>query len=172
MIRRLFSRAGLALALTSTVAPAIADVACPVTQSVYTDKETGFRLSFRPLQSWEQSGMVLAIFDIETRDGHELWGEIRTNMGTSRDTGVIYDGCPPPGPEDAPSEDQLEACRVWEGLVYSVEGNQIGAFPIEGDKAPPSLLFTDLGRQLRYAIFSSPGDEPWDQLWLTSCPPG
>ncbi|WP_112309146.1 hypothetical protein [Pseudogemmobacter bohemicus] len=160
------------IALAGMAAPAIAEVACPPERAVYAHEDSGFRISFRPMKSWEQTGMTVAIFDVELQDGRNLWGVIRTNMGTSRDTGQIYLGCPIPGPDEGPTEEELEACRVWEGLVYSVEANQIGAFPVEGEKAPPSLLFTDLGRQLRYEIFDSPGDEPWDQLWLTTCPPG
>lgn len=168
----MIARAGVLIALMGMTSPALADVACPPDRAVYSDKETGFRLSFRPMQPWEQTGMRLAIFDIELKDGRELWGAISTNMGTSRDTGQIYLGCPPPGPEDFDIEVQPETCRIWEGLVYSVEANSVGPFPVEGEKAPPSLLFTDLGRQLRYEILESPGDEPWDQLWLTSCRPG
>lgn len=165
-------RAAAALALTGIAAPAFADLACRPERAIYAHEETGFRVSFRPLQSWEETGMTLAIFDVELQDGRNLWGVISSNMGTSRDLGQIYEGCPPPGPEDAPSDEVLAACLVWEGVVYSVEDNQIGAFPVEGETAPQSLLFTDLGRKLRYAIFDSPGDEPWDQLWLTACASG
>lgn len=158
----------LGLALTT---PAYAEVACQPERAIYAHEESGFRLSFRPPESWEQTGMTIAVFDVALRDGRTLWGVIRSGMGTSRDVGQIFSGCPRPGPEDVWDEDALLECQVWQGVVYAVEGDRVSAFPADGAKAPRSLLFSDLGRQLRYEIFDSPGEEPWDQLFLAACPP-
>ncbi|VDC31762.1 hypothetical protein [Pseudogemmobacter humi] len=151
-------------------APAAAEVACPMEHAVYSDAATGFHLRFRPTEPWESVGMVMAVFDADLADGRRLWGDVASNMGTSRDIGRLYDGCPRPGQDDATDDEVLEGCRVWEGVVYGLDsGLLMEGLPGPDQPAPQSLILADLGRQLRYAVFSSPGEEPWDQLFLTGC---
>lgn len=164
MIRRFGCLAAL------IAAPAAAEVACPMERAVYSDEATGFHLRFRPPAPWESVGMVVAVFEADLAGGRRLWGDVAGNMGTSRDMGRLYDGCARPGPDDAADPEALAACRVWEGVVYGLEAGRImESLPGPDQPAPQSLILADLGRQLRYAVFSSPGEEPWDQLFLTGC---
>ena len=58
---------------------------------------------------------------------------------------------------------------MWSGVVYALQDGAVTLLPYAEEKAPESLILTDLGRQLRYEIMDSPGDEPWDQFRLSGC---
>lgn len=153
------------LALSGTTAQA-----CPIGMALYTDTATQTELRIRTPASWEQDGMTVYAIELALRDGRVLWGGIGQNMGTSRDVGRLYAGCDRPGPEDAPlSEEAAAECLVWEGVVYGLQDGVVDALPQAADRAPESLILSDIGRKLRYAVFSSPGEEPWDQFRLTGC---
>ena len=144
--------------------------ACPMGLALYTDTATGAELRFRAAAPWEQVGMTKHVMDLALPDGRVLWGSVTENMGTSRDTGHLFSGCSRPGPDDAPlDEAQTEACEVWSGVVYALQDGAVTLLPYAEEKAPESLILTDLGRQLRYEIMDSPGDEPWDQFRLSGC---
>ncbi|GAB1479635.1 hypothetical protein MASR2M74_22000 [Paracoccaceae bacterium] len=157
------------MAVLLALVPGLAE-ACPMGLALYTDTATGAELRFRAAQPWEQVGMTKHVMDLALPDGRVLWGSVTENMGTSRDTGHLFSGCNRPGPDDAPlSVAQIKACRVWSGVVYALQDGAVTLLPYAGDTAPESLILTDLGRQLRYEIMDSPGDEPWDQFRLSGC---
>ena len=159
-------RAALA-ALALTAGPA---QACPMTLALYADTATGTELRIRTPAPWEGSGGTIYSIELGLRDGRVLWGRIGQNLGTSRDVGQLYSGCDRPGPDDGPlSEEAAEECRAWEGVVYALQDGVVAGLPGPEEKAPESLILTDLGRKLRYAVFSSPGEEPWDQFRLHGC---
>lgn len=169
-----FMRAITALALVSAFAGhAVAEdaqAACSMTDAVYTDGNLGFELRFRKGESWELYGMMTSVMELRMPDGRELWGYIHANMGTSRDEGSLYYGCKRPGPEDAPlTSAEIDECRVWNNNVYALVDGKAEFVPNEGEAAPPSLLLADIGRTLRYTVLTGPGDEPWDQFFLTGC---
>jgi hypothetical protein len=158
-----------ALALVSAFTANAAAEECLMDHAVYTDGELGYELRFRQAEPWELYGMMTSIYELKLPDGRELWGHISANMGTSRDLGSLYFGCERPGPEDGPTEEELEACRVWRNNVYAIVDGRATWVPNEGAVAPPSLLLADLGRTLRYTVLTSPGEEPWDQFDLKGC---
>lgn len=138
--------------------------------AVYADAVTGLELRFRPAESWEQAAMTKHVMEMPLPDGRVLWGEIDENMGTSRDVGRLFLGCARPGPEDAPLDDAVaEDCQVWEGVVYALVDGKVDYTPMFDEPAPQSLILSDVGRKLRYAVFSAPGEEPWDQFTFKSC---
>ena len=157
------------LALAVALLPGVAD-ACPMTLALYADTATGAELRFRAGQPWEMGGMTSHVMELALPDGRVLWGMITSNMGTSRDEGHLFSGCNRPGPDDAPlDEAQIAECRVWNGVVYALQGGTVSPLPFDTEKAPESLILSDLGRQLRYAVMEGPGDEPWDQFRLSGC---
>lgn len=164
---RSLSALALVSALTSVAA---ADEACPLEHAVYTDGDLGYELKFRPAKPWELPGMTDAVYELTLPDGRELWGSVTSNMGTSRQVGALFFGCDRPGPDDGTmSEAQVAECQVWRNNVYGVvEGRAVG-LPFSDQPAPPSLLFADLGRALRYSVLSGPGEEPWDQFDFQRC---
>lgn len=157
--------AGLAAALALSGAAA---QACPMTLALYADTATGTELRIRTPAPWE--GASTYAIELALHDGRVLWGRIGQNLGTSRDLGQLYSGCDRPGPEDTPlSEEAAAECMAWEGVVYALQDGTVGSLPQPAEKAPESLILTDLGRKLRYAVFDSPGEEPWDQFLLHGC---
>lgn len=98
--------------------------------------------------------------------------------GTSWNRADLFHGCKLPGPIDdasgdampGSSEAELDACRVWQGLIYNLTGNNVTWLPSGEDPAAPTLLLTDLGPVLRYSgLLDSPGDEPHDVFTLSGC---
>jgi hypothetical protein len=155
---------GAVLALCAAAAQA-----CPMTLALYSDPQGGVELRFRAAQPWESGGSVSHVMELALPDGQVLWGRITGNMGTSRDEGHLYSGCPAPSPEGEPSEEELADCLAWEGVVYALQDAKIAPMPFADEKAPPALVLADLGRQLRYSVMTG-GEEPvWDQLNLTGC---
>lgn len=144
---------------------------CPIEKAIYTEPQAGWELRFRPGQPWEMTGMTTSIMELVRKDGAVLWGDIASNMGTSRDEGSLFFGCKRPGADDDDLTDAVyAACRQWEGVVYSLNKGEPGYMPGEGAKAPERILMTDIGRKLRYSdVVSSPGEEPWDVFDFKSC---
>ena len=160
-----------AIAAAMFAAPAFAEQTCKLENAVFAEKQSGYELRFRPFKSWESVGMVSAVFDLVTPDGRKLWGEISTNMGTSRDVGQVFFGCPAPGPDDELlGEEVYDACRQWEGVVYAINKGEPGFLPFFDEPAPERLLLTDLGRKIRYSgLIDTVGDEPWDVFDFKRC---
>ncbi len=144
---------------------------CPLERATYSEPQAGWELRFRPGKPWEMTGMTTAIMELVKSDGTVLWGDISSNMGTSRDVGSLFYGCTRPGADDEDlTEDQYNACRQWEGVVYSLNKGEPGYMASEEGKAPERILMTDIGRKLRYSgIVSSPGEEPWDVFTFKAC---
>ncbi len=160
----------MCLAAVAAVAVAGVAMACPMERAVYVEPETGAKLHFRAAESWEQAGMTKHVMDLDLPDGRKLWGVIGENMGTSRDTGNLFLGCERPGPDSTlPTEAEMAECRVWSGVVYALAGSRIADTPYPQDEAPPALILSDVGRQLRYAVMDGPQDAMWDQFNLESC---
>lgn len=157
-------RAAAVLALSGSAA-----AACPMSLAIYTEPESGFELRFRVAQPWEQIGMVDLAMDLALMDGRVLWGQIAQNMGVSRQEGTLYADCPRHSPEGPTPEEVLAGCLAWQGVVYGLENGRISPLPFADGKAPPSLILSDLGRQLRYSVMAGPEVEIWDQLDLTAC---
>lgn len=154
--------------------PAMA-VDCPQQHAVYTEKANGYTLSFRPPESWEAPSNTSAILELAFPDGTTLWGTIWLPNGTSWDRARLYDGCVLPGMEDdepGSSGEELDACRIWNGVIYGLAGDDVDYLPYREDAAAPTILLPDLGPTIRYSgLVMSPGDEPHDVFTLTGCTP-
>lgn len=170
LLTSLIAAAMLAAPILSERA-AFAEQGCTFQNAIYTERDNGYELQFRKPKPWESIGMVEAVFDLVMPDGRRLWGEIAGNMGTSRSEGRVFFGCSRPGPDgDDLSEEQYDACRQWEGVVYAIVDGAPEMLPFADDAAPKMLLLTDLGRQIRYSdVVSNPGDEPWDVFTYKAC---
>ncbi len=163
------------LALAAFTAPAFAQPACPMERAIYTERDNGYELRFRPAESWELYGMMKAVYELHFPDGETvLWGYYAGNMGTSRDEGFLFSpDCRRPGPEDpGSSEDELAGCQVWNNVVYELKDGDVDFMPLYDEPAVERLLMTDLGRVVRYSLFVlGPGDEPWDVFTFKECAP-
>ena len=169
----------LAVAVFAAIAPAAcapvasAQTACTVENAIYAERDNGYELRFHKGKPWEFRGMTDSVFDLVMPDGRRLWGAISSNMGTSRDVGRVYHGCPSPAADgDVLTDEEYEACQQWEGVVYALNQGEPDFMPGAEESAPERILLTDLGRQIRYSdVVGSPGDEPWDVFDFKSCAP-
>lgn len=171
-MRLIFAAAAvLALAPAAVAQVGSGTASCKLENAVYAERENGYELHFRKGKPWEMGGMTEAVFDLVMPDGRKLWGEISSNMGTSRDVGRLFWGCPSPsadGPD--PTEEEYAACRQWEGLVYAINKGEPELLASDTGLAPERLLLTDLGRKIRYSdVVTNPGDEPWDVFDFKRC---
>jgi hypothetical protein len=157
-------RLAAALALTGTAA-----AACPMSQAIYTEPQSGFELRFRVPAPWEQVGQIDHALELVLPDGRVLWGEIAQNMGVSRTEGRLYSGCPKHSKDGPVPEGVLAGCLAWEGVVYALDAGRIAPVPFADETAPVSLILSDFGRQLRYSVMDGPEVDIWDQLDLTAC---
>lgn len=165
-----------AAAIMALVQPAFAQepgssTGCNVENAVYAERDNGYELRFHKGKPWEFGGMIESVFELVMPDGTRLWGNIASNMGTSRDVGRLYHGCPAPTADEYLLDDDVEAdCRQWEGVVYALNKGEPGFMPGEGREAPDRILLTDLGRKIRYSgLVLGPGDEPWDVFDFKRC---
>jgi hypothetical protein len=89
-------------------------------------------------------------------------------MGVSREVGAPYAGCPPHSPQSPLPDELLTDCRAWQAVVYALDKGRIAPLPFADGEAPPLLVLSDFGRQLRYWVMNGPVIEIWDQLDLTA----
>lgn len=160
-----------AAAFAALAMPAFAQVKCDLQHAVYAERDNGFEIRFRNGEPWEYPGMTDAVIDMFTPDGERLWGNIQSNMGTSRQVGHLFYGCPSPTADgDNLTEEEYEGCLQWEGVVYAINKGEPGFLPFQDEPAPERILFTDIGRQIRYSeLVDGPGDEPWDVFDFKRC---
>jgi len=123
-------------------APA-AQAACPIQLAVYGEAQSGAAIDFTPTgTSATTTNTFRMILDNNVvLDGIAMW----TEGGAARPHGSLMYKCPT---GDVTGE-ELAACTVWEGVIYSVdEKGGVGLLPAEGADAPKSLVFPDLGPSL------------------------
>lgn len=172
MMQAWASRLVAAAVFAGLAAPPAGAADCTIETAVYGDSQAGYELAFRTPRPWEMGGMATHLIELRFPDGETvLWGRIASNMGTSRDVARLYDGCALPTAEtDGSSDDELAACLVWEGVVYSLGDRSAGHVPNYDEPPAEALLLADLGRVIRYSgLVLGPGDEPWDVFTLKGC---
>lgn len=154
-----------ALAMLATTA---ANAACPVELAVYEDRDKAASIDFRPtLQSATVTNSFKMVLDNDTvLDGVVMW-----SADVARPNGMLMHQCP----EGDVTGEELEACTVWQGVIYSVdEKGSVGLLPREriGAAAPKQLIFSDLGHALRMSAAFGPdgfSKVPWDVFEISGC---
>jgi hypothetical protein len=165
------------LAALVTASPALAQSDCPQERAIYTEKRNGYELRFRIPDPWEAPSKTSEIMELRFPDGTTLWGATWMPNGTSWNQAQLYNGCKLPGPLDengdplpGSTEEELDQCRVWQGVIYQMTGTDIDYLPFREDPAAATILFTNLGPTIRYSgLVASPGDEPHDVFTLSGC---
>jgi len=158
------------LAATSLFAMAgtcAAQADCPQELAVYADADKTLTLEFSP----NEGGRMMAsnVFRVVMEGDIVLDGVVIWNMGVARPNGIMLHDCP----EGDVTGEEIAACTVWEGVVYSVDGSgTVDYLAVEGEPAAEQLLFPDLGRSVRYS--SVWGEDkvtvvPQDVLALSGC---
>lgn len=74
-----------------------------------------------------------------------LDGFVQWSQGVGRPYGTLSYKCPDGDNTGA----EIAACTVWQGVVYTADaGGKLGLLPAEGEDAPATLIFADLGASL------------------------
>lgn len=162
-------RAGAAAAAflaTFSAFPAFAE--CPVELAVYTDSRGVAELDFTPavvVGEEEVSNSFRLLLDNDV----VLDGAVRWEGRESRPMARLRFKCP----EGEPTAEELAACTMWEGIIYSAdEKGTIGLLPKQGQPAPHKLVLPALGPILTLSTaygLEGFSETPWDVFSLKGC---
>jgi hypothetical protein len=155
-----------ACAISAALTGPAAFAACPLELAVYGDPEHAAGIDFSPTG---ESAVVTNSFKMALDNSVVLDGIVMWTDGVARPHGSLMYKCPT---GDVTGE-ELDACTVWEGVIYSADdkGN-IALLPAEGADAPKTLIFPDLGPSLQMsAAYGADGFSkvPWDVFSLKGC---
>lgn len=160
-------RAGAAaVAFFMAVSSASAAVgACPLELANYSDTRGPARLEFASGKGGEGGTGFRLLLD----NNVVLDGIVQSRGSEPRPWGRLVYKCP----EGELAAEELAACTVWEGVIYSSDdkGN-IGLLPELGGIAPQIIILAGLGPALRVsAAYGADGfsQTPWDVFALTGC---
>ncbi len=97
-------------------------------------------------------------------DGVVIW-----NQGFSRPNGILMHNCP----EGDVTGDELDACTIWQGVIYALKENaDADLLPAPDEPAAKALLLPDLGRAIHYSKLRHDGkieQAPWDVFKFSKC---
>ena len=143
-----------------------AQAACPIELSVFEDRDGVASVEFVPTG---ESAAVTNTFRMVLGDGVMLNGIVMWSADVPRPNGMLMNNCP----EGDLTGDEIAACTVWEGVIYTADASGIaGLLPAEGAGAPQALVFPDLGRALKQSsVFGERGFTrlPFDVFALKGC---
>ncbi|KRA00387.1 hypothetical protein ASD64_02140 [Mesorhizobium sp. Root157] len=150
--------------LLASLTPAHA--ACPMELAVYSDRDDAAWIDFRPTG---ESAVVTNTFKMVLDKGVVLDGMVMWSEGVRRPYASLMYQCP----EGDVTGEEIAACTLWEGVVYSANADgKVELIAAEGVDAPQALIFPDLGPTLRLsAVYGEDGlsKVPWDVFALKGC---
>lgn len=155
----------LALAASLLASPALA--ACKQELAVYTEPQANASLEFTPAGGTASASHSFRITFPENSvvlDGIVMWTD-----GIARPHGIVMHQCP----EGDVTGAELEACTVWQGVIYAVDAaGSVGLLPAEGADSAAQLLLPDFAPALRqssaYGV-DGVSKMPWDVFKLSGC---
>ena len=153
-----------AAALWTAATPALA--ACRQELAVYAEKETAASIDFTPALD----GGPDHTFKIKFRenavilDGVVMWTE-----APARPFGIVMHKCP----EGDVTGAELEACTVWQGVIYAVGGDgTLGLLPRRGEDAAAQILLPDLASAVKSSSawgLDGLSALPWEAFAMSGC---
>jgi hypothetical protein len=161
---RLAGAAACAGFVLSAAQPVLAE--CLQADAYYADRDRNAVIAFD--QGFEATPGVTNSFNMLIGDA-VLEGVVMWSGGVERPQAILLYDCP----EGAVTQEQLDACTLWQGIVYSVSGEgEIGLLPDALDIAADRLLFPGLPWQLSFSeAFEAGelGDLPFEMFERTGC---
>lgn len=132
---------GLSLALVPVFVSA---AECSQDRAIYEDASQKYRLSF---QTTSEASAVSHLFTIElSKADTKMDGNVQTTEDVPRSLGTLLYKCPD---GDVTGAD-LEACIVWQGLIYTIDPKgKVGNLPAGTAPAANQILLSDFGAALR-----------------------
>ena len=159
----------IAALVTGMLAPFAAGATeCTQDKSVYEDQDKAYELRFVPVES--DASYASHTFKVAiVKTGLLLDGYVMPTEEVSRSSGIIMNNCPTGDATGA----ELEACTVWEGVLYAIDGKGIVTnLPDPKALATGQILLPDFGRSIRSSALWGEGKAtvaPWDVLALKGC---
>jgi len=155
----------LAAALMATPAlPAYA--ACPIELAVYGEVLSGAEVDFTPSGA---NALVTNSFRMLLDNEIVLDGIVMWTQAPERPAGMLMHKCP----EGDVTGEELARCTVWQGVIYTSDSRgNVALLPAEGQAAPETLIFADLGPSLRHSSAYGEGgftQLPFDVFALKGC---
>jgi hypothetical protein len=155
------------LASVALLVPSLSHAACLQQKAFYTDRDGAYELSFEPVDSDASSSSHRIKVKIQNSD-LVLDGYVMPSEPADRSNGMLFNHCPD---GDVTGED-LAACTVWDGFIYSSISGKIDLLPQQGAEAAPEILLAGFGASL--AQSSAWGAKkativPWDVFSLKGC---
>lgn len=157
----------IALALTAVLAASPSVAACKQELAVYSEPEANASLEFTPAAP---NGSTSHTFKIKfpensvVLDGIVMWTE-----GVARPVGIVMHKCP----EGDVTGAELEACTVWQGVIYAIDGQgNVDLLPPEGADSAAQLLLPDFAPALRQSSaygMAGVSKMPWDAFKISGC---
>lgn len=148
------------------LAAAPAHAACPQELGVYAEAEAHASLEFKPAPEGAASHEFRLVF---AENGVVLDGIVMWTDDPARPQGMLMHDCP----EGDVTGEELAACTVWQGVIYTVsEFGAVGLLPERGAAAAVHLILPDLGPSVRSSsIWGVNGvtKAPWDAFTLSGC---
>jgi len=141
--------------------------ACPQELAVYTDRDGAASIEFRPVapDAAVHTNTFRVLF---SQNGIAAEGVVLWTEGVPRPTGIVMHGCP----EGDVTGEELAACTVWQGVIYTVDdASEVGLLPREG-AAATKLLLPDFGPSVRHSSLYGEGGIsilPWDVFDISGC---
>lgn len=150
--------------LAALASPAYA--ACQIELAIYGDRDDVASLEFRPRDEaaavTNRFRLVMHEKDV-VLDGMVLWTE-----GVERPNGILMHQCP----EGDVTGEEIAACTLWQGVIYTDGEKGLDLLPGQGSDAPQSLVLADLGHAMQAApAFAAAGltRAPFDIFELKGC---
>lgn len=154
-------------AVLLSLAPLAAQAAdCQQNRAIYGDADGAYELRFAPVDA--ESATTSNRFDVVALKADiKLEGFVMLSGDPERANGMVMHNCP----EGDVTGDDLAACMIWQGVVYSVSSaGKIDLLPAETAVAAQQLLLPDFGPGV---MASSIGDKlavaPWDVFAFKRC---
>ncbi|MDI7862473.1 hypothetical protein MRS76_10930 [Rhizobiaceae bacterium n13] len=156
------------LSLFVLVSSAAFAAECAQQDAIYEDRDKAYELRFVPVES--AAAAASHIFKLAVlKTGLLLDGYVMPTDEVSRSSGIIMHNCP----EGDVTGAELDACTVWEGLLYSIDDKGGAANLPDGTAAAAGeILLADLGSSIRSSALWGEGQltvAPWDVLTLKGC---
>lgn len=147
-----------------------AGAACPIELATYRDTSGVAEIDFSPVILPEEGEPEISnSFRLLLDNDVVIEGQVKWEGREPRPMATLRYKCP----EGEPTAEDLEACTVWNGVVYAVgETGDVGLLPQQGQAAPSKLLFPALGPSLRLSVaYGADGfsEAPEDVFALKGC---
>ncbi|MDR9810767.1 hypothetical protein [Rhizobium hidalgonense] len=160
--------AAIAAAAFLSVPVATFGAACKQEQAVYVDRDAAYELRFTPLNS--PSAAASNQFKVSVlRTAVVMEGYVMPSEDPVRAIGILMFNCP----EGDVTGADLNACTVWQGAVYGVDGEgEMDNLQPEGAAAAEKLVLPGLGPAIRESSAWGEGKAsvaPWDVLVFKEC---